>query len=287
MSRAATVVRFPMLLVCLLLVGAARPAAAQTVVTTCGQETHGAAALNADLDCTGFDGYALTMHGGTLTMNGHAIIGGIIGVQCDRNCKIFGPGAVTGSDFVGVNGYGVAVTMSQVDISNCGYAGAQIWDGAKISGPAVFSGNGTAITASSAKLAELTITGNGTGVGVGNAADTGRITITGSTVSGNTYDGLAAEHAIKVVNSTIMDNGWSGIDATGGTYCKETKGAATLWGSTVTGNGTSPDCGSTRECADVATCKKAPHLKLGSACGTSHRNGTGIPGDDWGVCTQD
>jgi hypothetical protein len=159
MSRTPVASLFFSLVVCLTILAAAGPAAAQTVVTTCGQETFGPATLNADLDCTGFDGYVLTMHGGTLTMNGHTITGGIIGIQCDRTCKIVGPGTVTGSSFVGVNAFEVGLTMSQVDSTNHGYAGAQVWDSATINGPAVFSGNSTAIrVGNKAKLKDLTIT---------------------------------------------------------------------------------------------------------------------------------
>jgi hypothetical protein len=68
----------------------ASPVAAQTV-TTCGQAVTGAGSLAADLDCTGYDGYAVTVHGGTFAMNGHSITGSITGIYCDRACQIVGP----------------------------------------------------------------------------------------------------------------------------------------------------------------------------------------------------
>lgn len=276
----------PLLVVCAVLLVPAGRVRAQTIVTTCGQETNGPATLNADLDCTGFTGNALTMHGGMLTMNGHTITGGNVGVQCDRSCKIVGPGTVTGSSFVGVNAYGVGVTMSKVDVTNCGFAGAQVWKLAKISGPAVFSGNGLAITSSSAKLVNLTITGNGGGVGAGNESKNGSISIEGSTITGNAGTAIGAQHSIRVVNSTVTDNGTSGVYASGGYDC-ERKGSVLLINSTVTGNGTDPACGSTKPCADVIACKKPPRVKIGSTCGTSYQLDSGIPGLDWDACTQD
>lgn len=287
MSRTPNVRRLFLLVMCAAIFASAGSVAAQTVVTTCGQETSGPAVLNADLDCAGFDGYALTMHGGTLTMNGHTITGGLIGVQCDITCKIVGPGTVTASTFAGVNAFGVGLKMSQVDVTNNAVFGAQVWDQAVISGPAVFSGNGEAIRVGvKAKLKDLTITGNGAGVDAANNAKVGSISVQGSTITNNDGAGLGAQRSIKVTDSVVTDNGDSGILAAGGFNC-EKKAGATLVRSTVTGNGTNPSCGSTKVCADVATCKKRPRVKPGSTCGTSYQIGSGNPGSDWGACTLD
>jgi hypothetical protein len=285
MSRTPIAALVPSLLTTLLLFGTPAPVAAQTAVTTCGQETRGPAVLNADLDCTGFDGYALTMHGGTLTMNGHTITGGNIGVECDVSCKIVGPGSVTASVFIGVNAYGVGLKMSQVDVSNCGYFGAQVWDTAVIEGPATFTGNGVGITVGvTAKLKDLTITGNGTGVDAANNFKNGTISVQGSTITGNDQNGLLAQHGVKVKDSTITGNGQSGIYSTGGFHCEKIAGAS-IKASTVTGNGA--NCPAGQVCADVATCKRKPRVKSGSTCGTSYQIGSGNPGQDWGVCTLD
>jgi hypothetical protein len=274
------------LAVSLLVLASPIPVVAQTVVTTCGQEASGSATLNADLDCTGFDGYAVTMHGGTLTMNGHTITGGSIGIQCDRTCKIVGPGTVTASTFVGVNAFNVGLKMSQVDVTDCGYFGAQVWHSAAIEGPAVFSGNGGAIrVGAKAKIKDVTITGNGAGVDAENNAKTGSIQVQLSTISGNSGTALRAQRGITVTDSTVMDNGESGVFAAGG-YCEKNAGAS-ITRSTVTGNGTAPGCGSNRVCADVATCKRRPRVKEGSTCGTSHQIESGNPGSDWDVCTLD
>lgn len=285
MSRTPTVALISALVVAVLGFANAIPAAAQTAVATCGQETSGPATLNADLDCTGFGGYDLTMHGGTLTMNGHTITGGVVGVQCDVSCKIIGPGTITASTFAGVNAQDVGLKMTQVDVTNCGYAGIQVWNGATVKGPAVFSGNGVAMRVGArAKLRDVTITGNDSGVSAGNNAKTGSILVQDSTVTANDRTGLDAQRGIKVIGSTITNNGQSGILAAGGFDC-EKKAGASLAHSTVTGNGTA--CGANEVCADVATCKKRPRVKKDSTCGTSYQIGSGNPGSDWDVCTLD
>src|SRR5262245_16616836 len=99
----------------------ATTAVAQTTVTTCGQEVSGAAALAADLDCTGLSGNAVTLHGGTLALNGHTITGADIGVYCDRRCSVVGPGLVTGAKYFGIDAFGTSVHLTQVDVTNAGY----------------------------------------------------------------------------------------------------------------------------------------------------------------------
>jgi hypothetical protein len=281
--RRAVAVGLSLLVTCIAFAGRA---AAQTVVDTCGQETRGPATLNADLDCTGFDGYVLTMHGGTLTMNGHTITGGTIGIQCDISCKIVGPGTITATTFAGVNAFEVGLKLSQVNlVDNAGF-GIQVWDSVAVDGPAVFSGNGSAIrVGNKVKLRNVTITDNGEGVSAANNAKTGSIRVESSTISGNA-SGLDAQRGIAVANSTVTDNGTVGVFAAGGFHC-EKKAGASLKSSTVTGNGTDPECGSSKVCADVATCNRRPRVKAGSTCGTSYKIGSGNPGADWDVCTLD
>jgi len=270
---------------CASLLGAFGVASAQTVVTTCGQETTGPAVLNADLDCTGFDGTVLTMKGGTLSMNGHTITGGMISVQCDRTCKIVGPGTLTGSSFAGVQAFGTGLKMKQVNLTNHTYAGAQVWDSAMIEGPALFSGNGVALRVGyKAKLKDLTITDNYAGVDAANNAKTGAIAVKGCTISANTTSGLFSQGTVKAANSTITDNGEYGIYAAADSTCAKKSGAV-LKSSTVTGNGTGPDCGVLHQCADVATCKE-PRVTTGAICGTSLKLG-GPAGITWGLCSLD
>jgi hypothetical protein len=287
MFRTPTVSRIVSLFACASLLGAAGVASAQTVVTTCGQVTSGPAVLNADLDCTGFDGTNLTMNGGTLTMNGHTITGGFIGVQCDRTCKIVGPGTITGASFGGIQAFGTGLKATQVDLIDNGQFGAQVWDAAVISGPATISGNGsTALRVGiKAKLTDLTIIGNLTAVAVGTGKQ-GSASLLRCTVTGN-GSGVGAQRDIKVMDSTITDNDWVGVGAggAGGTVGCEKKAGVTLKGSTVTGNGTV--CGVDKICADVVTCDKRPRVKPGSTCGTSANLGGIDPGSDWDVCTLD
>jgi len=193
---------------------------------------------------------------------------------------------VTASTFVGVDAFGAGLKMTRVDVTDCAAMGVQVWNSATIQGPAVFSGNGDAIrVGAKAKLKDLTITGNGGGVGAANNAKIGSISMTGSTVTGN-GSGLGAQRGIKVTDSTITNNGRSGIYAAGGFNC-EKKAGASLVRSTVSGNGTGPECSPTEVCADVATCKRKPRVKTGSTCGTSYQIGSGVPGNDWDVCTLD
>jgi hypothetical protein len=283
MFRTPTVSRIVSLAACALIVGLTELASAQTVVDTCGQVTTGPAVLNADLDCTGFDGTNLTMNGGTLTMNGHTITGGFIGVQCDRACAIVGPGTITGASFGGIQAIASGVKATQVDLVDNGEFGAQVWGTASISGPATISGSGsTAIrVGKKAKLKDLTITGNLTAVAVG-TGEQGSASLLRCTVTGNGF-GVAAERDVKVLDSTITDNDRSGVS--GGSFNCEKKGSVTLKGSTVTGNGAV--CGPEDICADVVTCDKKPRVKPGSTCGTSANRGGIDPGSDWDVCTLD
>lgn len=285
MPGPVTVRRLPALLACLVIAATAAPVAAQTVVTTCGQETHGAAVLNADLDCTGFAGYALTMHGGTLAMNGFTIRGGLVGVHCDLTCKILGPGTITETTFAAVNAVEVGLKLTQVNIVDNPVLGIQVWNTAVVSGPAVFSGNGTAIrVGAKAKLANLTISGNFTAVEAANNAHIGNVWIQDSTVSGNRV-GLEAQRNVRVVNSVVTGNATFGIYAHGDYDCDK-NASANLVRSTVSGNGTDPECGASLSCADVATCD-GPRIRAGSTCGTSYQLGSGNPGHDWNVCSLD
>ena len=55
---------------------------------------------------------------------------------------------------------------------------------------------------------------------------------------------------------------------------------------TVTGNGTSADCGTTVVCADLDT-DLVPRLDPRSTCDSSHVYGSGLPGSSWGVYALD
>ena len=279
--------RFPVALVAPLLFLAPQLSNAQTVVTTCGQETSGRAVLNADLDCTGFNGYALTMHGGKLTLNGHTITGSTTPVFCDADCKIVGPGTITGSTAFGVNGYGATVRMRQVDLSNNAYDGLQCFKSCFVEGPATISGNGAGIrSGGNSKVKNVTITGNlGYGVKAANVPETARVIVQGSTISGNGTAGVVADVLARVSDTSVSGNGRFGIQVSDLPCDRNT--IAVVKRSAITGNGTNSGCGTTEACGDVATCGVAPHLRVGASCDHSYVNGSGVPGDAWNVCGAD
>ena len=277
----------PILLVALgITLAFASHAAAQTSVTTCGQEVTGAATLDADLDCTGLDGGAVTIHGGSLAMNGHTITGGRFGIFCDAKCTILGPGTVTGATFAGLQIFGTSVRVTGVDITNCALFGMQVWKAAVVEGPATISGNGDGIRAGNvARITNVTITGNYFAVEVANNVSSGSVTVKGSTITAN-RTGLFVQRKVVVTDSTIAGNEQYGIEV-GGCGNGNRPGRAMVKHSTVTGNGTDSECGSTIACADIASCPVPPKLRAGSTCDHSYVLGSGIPGNNWGVCALD
>jgi hypothetical protein len=83
-------------------------APAATAVTACGQVYSGAGYLAADLDCTAFDGAAVTLNGGVLDLKGYSLSSTREGVVCGGNCRIESstPGgriSSSGSDVYAVN----------------------------------------------------------------------------------------------------------------------------------------------------------------------------------------
>jgi len=269
----------------LALVLLATQAPAQTTITTCGQEVKGFASLAGDLDCTGFAGNAVTLHGGKLYLNGHTLIGGAVGVYCDGNCKVYGPGAVSGSTGIGILAFGVPLQLTQVDVTNHAVAGAECSKTCRITGPATVSGNGSGIRAgTTVHVRGMTITGNQRGVDASNNGVHARALLFDSTVTGNDV-GAIADRLVKTVNTTITGNRLFGIYAGNGSCTK--KATATVKGGTVSGNGTDAGCGTTVACADLGTCGAAPLLAGGATCDHSYANGSGIPGTDWDVCALD
>jgi hypothetical protein len=270
----------------LVLTGSVVTAAAQTTVTACGQEVSGHVILPADLDCTGFDGYSVVIHHGSLAMNGHSITGGVSGIFCDGPCNIIGPGLVTGSTGIGVNAFQTTLKMKSVDVTNHAIYGVQSFKNCLLQGPATISGNGLGVrVGTTAKLRDMTITANQTAMAVGDNAGSGRALVFDSTISGNAEGGVLAQRLVKAVGSTITGNGTIGI-STGWSGC-DRAGILSIVATTVTGNDNHPDCGTTKVCADLATCDKAPKVKAGSTCDHSYVNGSGNPGSDWDVCSLD
>lgn len=199
--------------------------------------------LMGDLDCTGIPSSIQLAKGDRLHLNGHTLKG--VAVLAFGNVRIFGPGTITG-----VDGDGIRHSKGQLTVR------------------------------------EVTVTGN-TGHGVDSMS--GKVKLESATITGNGIDGVAAFLSVHSTASTVTGNGRFGISTrpdgpvAGGAPCSATKKASfKLNFTTVTGNGTDPDCGTTLACADVAVCERAPQLRS-SICGTSHRLESGIPGETLGV----
>ncbi len=260
--------------------------AAQTALTVCGQSIAGDAFLPADLDCTSFPGYAVTIDRGTLDLGGFTLTGGDFGgVQCPHKCNVVGPGTITGSAFAGIVAFG-SLRTSNVDLTNHVAYGLECFKSCKISGGTI-SGNGDGVVGgANAQLSGVTIVGNaGYGARVANGRGTASLILRdGSTVSNNGDEGVTAERKIAVYDSTVTGNAEHGLSA-GLSDCSKS-GTVKLRNAIVTGNGTAPDCGVTETCADVASCRQ-PSVKDGSTCGTSYVPNSGFPGEDWNVCTLD
>lgn len=99
-----------------------------------------------------------------------------------------------------------------------------------------------------------------------------------STVEGSSGRGIGsgAESACSVRNSTVTGHAEAGL------YC----GVARLRATSAVGNGTDPECGVTMACADIKAFEGA-HIDASSVCDRSYRMYSGIPGDDWDICTLD
>jgi len=259
-------------------------AAAQTDVTTCGQEVSGAAVLNADLDCTGFGGAAVTIHSGKLTLNGFTITGGE-GVFCDAPCKVIGPGTVKESVGFGINGLGGALQVRDVALFDNAFSAVQCAGPCKVWGPAVMMNNGTGIRAGGKVIIrDLPIIGNtGFGIDARNSEGTARVDMHESVITGNGA-GVVVDKGAKVFSSTISNNGDFGLQA-GQTGCPH-KTSVVIKNSTLIDNDSDPDCGVTQTCFDVSSCIVPPRVKV-STCDHSYVTDSGFPGSDWDVCALD
>jgi hypothetical protein len=220
---------------------------------TCGVQTDASGVqtyvLPADLDCTGIPSSLHLAKGDRLHLNGYTLKG--VAVLAFGNVRIFGPGTITG-----VDGDGIRHSKGQLTVR------------------------------------EVTVTGN-TGHGVDSMS--GKVKLEGATITDNGIDGVAAFVSVNAMESTVTRNGRFGISTRpdwsvpGGAPCAETnKASFRLNFTTVTGNGTAADCGSTLACADVAVCVRPPALRS-STCGTSYRLESGIPGEtlETGTCVGD
>ncbi len=122
-------------------------------------------------------------------MNGHAVTGGVIGISCEKSCIIAGPGTITGA-IVGIAGHRRATaTVSDVNISGCGFAGI-------LDGTAHLTVHAT----------NVTVTGSqGPGIQVRN------LLATNVSANNNGTDGLYAYVELRGTNLTANNNGGTGV----------------------------------------------------------------------------
>ena len=224
--------------------------AADVAVTECGVRFSGYGYLVRDLDCSGYQ-YGVELGNGTLNLSGHTLVGGEYGVLCHGSCKV-------------VNG-----TV----------------EGAREDGIAAIK---------NLKVINVTSRDNGfTGVKAGAAVYVER-----STLTGNVRSGAQGLRRVKFKNVVSRDNGF-GTDGNALVVLLDSQifdnAKGGVWSdrivakrSTIRDNHSGAECGVTLPCADLHSPLegRAPKLKE-STCETSHRGGTFITGETWGVCSLD
>ena len=132
---------------------------------------------------------------------------------------------------------------------------------------------------------DSSISGNDIGITDSNTQKP-RIRLKRSNVDGNRIG--VSLFSSRILHSTKMNLRDSTIagSAENGIYANSIDDVTTLSRSSVVGSGFSVECGVSTSCADLNTAS-LPEVKSASACDTSHVNGSGIPGQSWGVCTLD
>ncbi len=155
-----------------------------------------------------------------------------------------------------------------------------------VMGPGTVTGNGGTVSGVrgtiKATVVGVTVTGNGSGVVAHTADRKGKVVVRDSTIMGNLFHGIDADRGAKVRDSVIVGNGLNGI-----TVPCDRPASVIVRDTTLSGNGTDPVCGDAITCADVATCGSSPKFVGVVSCETSYVLGSGVPGDDLGVCTLD
>lgn len=116
-----------------------------------------------------------------------------------------------------------------------------------------------------------------------------RLTLMDSVVSDN--DGAGVEGlffaTLKVTRCRVSGNTGHGLSRNGYQNLPA-RCLVKLLDSTVINNGVGATCGATETCADVAACvDHMPSIDSGSTCGTSYVLASGFPGNSWGVCAAD
>jgi hypothetical protein len=216
-------------------------------ISTCGQVANGHAELAGDLDCSAFDGTAVTISKGTLFLHGFTLTGhaGRAVVHCDKGCKISGPGTITGG--------GKAVE---------GGSPVRVYD-------MTITGNTLAVTGTNVRVLRSSITANGSPnmdplyALSGGVHGSHRVVVTQSSIQNNLNFGVATATAVVGRGCTIVNNG-DNPDCTAGAFALSL-GCADL---------------------AVSHWRRPPVVVEGSVCGRSQRLYEPI-GRTWGACTND
>lgn len=240
----------------------ARPALADTEITTCGQElTGGKAFLSADLDCAGSGAYyGVHFDGsGVVDLRGFTIRNVNIAIACGGNCN------VTNGAFVDTL---TAVSGSRVKLTNVA-----------VSHTPSGGTNHAVVCEKGALLKNVTIDGAFEPV----VGDKGTIKLDTVTITNGRNGVRTDEGSILALDTTITGVSRAGLY---GTRVK-------LIRSSVTGSGTDPDCNTLQGftffiCGDVVAWKKP--LARGGTCDTSIvlSSNMSLPDPaDWNLCSQD
>jgi len=241
---------------CLLAV-TAYAGSAPVQVTSCGQAVprNAHAILMNDLDCTGFTGGlandAVSLgKGASIDLQGHTIIGSSFGIVCWELCDD-GSGACSDSG-------------ARCEITN-----------GTITGTASDGIAGDVVT-----VRNVTLSNNGQGIG-----GYRKVTVVDSVVTGNGRYGVEAT-SVVVDGSTITGNAILGVRAGRMNANGQFTHGAAIRNSTVTGNGTLPECGTLGgpSCADISSFRR-PKLRH-TVCDTTIAPGP-VPGcgRHWCVCS--
>jgi hypothetical protein len=234
----------------LVLTAAIPPVNADVAVTTCSLRFSGHGYLVHDLDCSGYP-YGVELDGGSLNLRGFTLVGGEYGVLCHRSCTVVN-GTVEGAREDGIAAIKNAKVIN-VTVRDNGFAGVK--------------------AGATAFVERSELTGNAR-CGVQGLR---RVKLK-NVVSRNNGCGVDGSSSANLIDSEIVDNALGGVASD--------RIVATR--STIRDNHSGDGCGVTLSCADLNTASEGrpPRLKE-STCETSHRGGTFITGETWGVCSLD
>jgi len=122
--------------------------------------------LTRDIDCSGEVLFAIEILRGTIELNGHALTtGSNFGIYCDDNCKVIGPGTITGAG----SGIGSSGSLRVKDVTitlSGGGLGVAAFTNLLLDGVTITGATDGAVGAT-VKLVDSTITASAFGVSSG------------------------------------------------------------------------------------------------------------------------